>query len=234
MSADTSVERVAGAGGSTNRWITIGAVAAAVVLAVAAAIYFIAAPKLVKGDKLAGLLVSDQQLSAIVGASMKSGNVADAGAPTAGGLSKAQCLSALNAAQELSYTDTGYTDLRWSEARDNPEHVQHYVVQAVAAFPDAGRADAFVANATAMWRLCADQVVVTVLPGQAPLNWRTVGVIGVPPKVSIAASREDLKWTCQRALRAAVNVVVDVVVCADDVTDQGRRLGDEIAAQVTH
>lgn len=230
MSAGTSVQRTPP--GATKRWIAIAAAIAAVVVAVAAVLHFMGSPKLIKGEKLVSLLLNDEQLSTVMGAAMVSGKVSTEGTPTAGGLSKTQCLSALNAAQTLSYTDSGYTDVRWSDARDNPENVEHYAVQAVATFPDAARAESFVANEAAEWRLCADEVVVTVAPQQDAVNWRMAGVIGTPPKVSISATREDVKWTCQRALRAAANVVVDVTACSQQITDQGRRLGDQIAGRV--
>lgn len=232
MSADASVQPPAAGNGSTKRWIVIGAAGAAVALAVAAVLYFMAAPRLVKSDKLAGLLLNDEQISAVMGAQLSIGRVSDGGMPTSGGLSKAGCLSVLTAAQELTYTDSGHTGLRWSQARDSAEKVEHYVAQAVASFPSAERAEAFVANSAAQWRLCSDQTVVTVKPQQQPINWRLAGVIGVPPKISISESRDDVKWTCQRALRAVQNVVVDATACFVQITDQGRRIGDEIAANV--
>lgn len=233
MSAGTAVGKTDGASGLSKRWLAIAAAIAAIVVAVAAVLYFTGSPKLIKADKLAGLLLTGEQISVVLGAPMNTEDTVTGAMATSGGLSRAGCLSAMSAAQELSYIDSGYTDLRWREARDNPENVEHYVVQAVAAFPDADHAQAYVANAAATWRSCADQVVVTVKPEENQINWRLAGVIGVPPKISISGSREDVKWTCQRALRAAANVVVDVAACADQITDQGRRLGDEIAARIT-
>lgn len=232
MSGDAPIQQPAAAAGAARRWIIIGAVIAAIALAVALVLHFRDAPKIVKGSELSGLLLGDQQLSGLIGGSVTSGKVSEDGSPTPGGLSKANCLSAMDAAQALSYTDSGYTDLHWSQARDNAENVQHYVAQAVAAFPSAEQAQAYVANAAAEWRLCADQTVVTVQPDQPPVTWRLVGVVGVPPKVSISKSREDTKWTCQRALRAAANVVVDVTACGAQISDQGRKIGDAIAANV--
>jgi len=215
-----------------KRWITIGAAAAAVVLAVAGLWWFAASPRLIKGEKLAALLLDNSQISSVMGAQMTAGDVSTEAMTNPGGLSKAGCLGALVAAQELTYTDSGYTGLRWNEARDSAENMEHYFVQSVASFPDAGRAEAFVANSAALWRLCADQEVVTVKAEQPPMTWRLAGVVGVPPTISIAESRQDVRWTCQRALRAEANVVVDVTACAQQITDQGRRLGDQIAARV--
>lgn len=232
MSAGTAVGKTDEASGLSKRWLTIAAVIAAVVLSVAAVFYLVSTPKMIKADKLAGLLLNGEQISVVLGAPMNTGDTMTEAMATSGGLSRAGCLSAISAAQELSYIDSGYTDLRWREARDNPDNVEHYVVQAVAAFPDTERAQAYVANAAATWRTCADQVVVTVKQEEDPLNWRLAGVIGVPPKISISESREDVKWTCQRALRAEANVVIDVTACAGHITDEGRRLGDEIAGKV--
>lgn len=225
----------AGLDGKTSpakRWITVGAAAAAVALAVVALWWFAASPRLIRDEKLAALLLDNGQISSVMGAQMSAGDVSTRAMTDPGGLSKAGCLGALVAAQELTYADSGYTSLRWNEARDSTEHVEHYFIQAVASFPDAGRAEAFVANSASVWRLCADQEVVTVKPEQPPITWRLAGLVGVPPTVSISESREDVKWTCQRALRAAANVVVDVTACSQQITDQGRRLGDQIAARV--
>lgn len=231
MSGERSTIKSCAANGPTKRWITLGVAVAAVILAVIGLWYFVASPRLITGDKLASLLLDDSQISAVMDAQMTSGPVATGGMANSGGLSKANCLGAISAAQELSYTDSGHTDLRWREARDSPDHVEHYAVQAVAAFPSAEQAEAFVANSAAQWRLCADQTVLTVKPDETPLNWRLAGVVGVPPKISISETREDVKWTCQRALRAEANVVVDVTACADHITDQGRRIGDEIVGK---
>ncbi|MBS9536014.1 sensor domain-containing protein [Mycobacterium sp. M1] len=232
MGAGASVQQADGVSGPDKRQIVIAAVIVAVVLAVVALLYFTMRPRLVGDDKLAALFLDSNQVSAVMDAPMTLGDVGTGGLTTAGALSRAGCLSALTAAQELSYTDSGHTGLRWIEARDSTEHVQHYVVQAAAAFPSAERAAAFVANAAAQWRLCADQTVLTVGPDQASLKWRLAGVVGVPPAISILETREDVKWTCQRALRASANVVVDVTACADHITDQGRKIGDEVAAKL--
>ncbi|WP_232022106.1 sensor domain-containing protein [Mycobacterium basiliense] len=53
-----------------------------------------------------------------------------------------------------------------------------------------------------------------------------------PPKISLHRGPEGSVVICQHVLSAVSNVVLEVNVCAPQVTDQSSRIADAMAAKV--
>jgi hypothetical protein len=64
--------------------------------------------------------------------------------------------------------------------------------------------------------------------GPSGISW------GDPPKISLIMNRHNARdWTCQRALSAVWNVVIDAKACAFKIANQGVQVADKIAAKAT-
>lgn len=153
-------------------------------------------------------------------------------------VSNPDCLSTANVALDPVYAGSGYTAIVEERLADSGPDFQptHVLAQAVASFPSAYPAVAFVTNVAAKWNACAGQTItVQTIPTAGGIysedQYATGGVIGDVP--DIALSKTGDKSNCQRALRAVSNLVIDVEACGSPLGDQGRRIADTMAAKVT-
>lgn len=221
--------------GSLNKkWILWGAAGLAIVVAVVVTLVIVLRPdSSVKADQLDALLLDAGQINTIMGAqNMQASKPMPEPAQPASTLSNPDCLGALTAAQAPTYASSGFTALHWNAVKE-PGAVEHYVAQAVAVFPDAAKANAFVQNSAAQWESCAGQAV-TTSSGDSHITWTIGTPSGTPPNITLSESREDVKgWTSQRALRAESNVVIDISASGYHITDQGSQIAEKIAANVS-
>jgi hypothetical protein len=151
--------------------------------------------------------------------------------PTA--VSNPDCLSTANVALDPVYAGSGFTAIIEEQLADSGPDV---LAQAVASFPSADSALAFVNKLAAKWKACAGQTItVQTVPTAGGIyseqQYTTGRVIGDVP--DIALSKTGGTRDCQRALRAVANLVIDVEVCSSPLNDQGRKVADKMAAKAT-
>jgi serine/threonine kinase PknH len=218
-----------------RRWIILGS-AAIVALVVVLVIVFLrsAKPSGLTAGRLNSALLDSTQINTIVGTDdMQISEPLPTPTKPTIALSKPQCLGALNAAQAPTYLNSGYTQFRSTEARPLFDKVNHYVAQAVAIFPDADKAGAFVKHSADQWKTCAKATVVVMLANKSVNVWTIDTVIGDPPSITVSESRREVGWRCQRAVRAVSNAVIDATACGSDITNQGSSVADRIAANMS-
>jgi hypothetical protein len=148
-------------------------------------------------------------------------------------LSRVDCLGALTAGQAPTYVNSGYTDFRSTEAKPEGNNVDRYVAQAVAIFPDADKASAFVKRSADQWKACAEATVVVMQADKSVDVWSIETPNGDPPSITVLESRREIGWRCQRAMRAVSNAVIDAAACGFNVTNQGSSVADGIAANIS-
>lgn len=221
------------AGRSRKRWLVAAGVSLVVVAAAVCAIAFRSTtPPLAAAEELGSALLDASQINAIMGASaMRVGAPAHAPTMPTSRLSKPECLGALATAQLPTYAGSGYTGFRWTEAKEAAGAVAHYVAQAVAVYPNVDLAQAYVTESDQRWNTCADQKIAALFADKSAMVWKLGTVSGQSPQVSLRETRADIDWTCQRALRAVNNVVVDATACAAGVAEQGVAIADAVAAK---
>lgn len=210
-----------------------GSVLAAALVAIVALIFFLRHDPGVKPDQLNSLLLDAEAINTVLGASdMQPGELQVEPARPRGTLSNPDCLSALAAAQSPTYASSGYTASRWGWMKDSEDGaIQHYVVQAVATFPDAAKASAFVQGVAEQWKACSGETV--TVNADSVDTWLIEDVTGEPPSIALLESRTDVAgWVNQRALRAVSNVVIDVSAAGYHITDQGNAIANKIAGNV--
>jgi serine/threonine kinase PknH len=218
-----------------RRWIILGS-AAIVAIVVVLVIVFLRStkPSAVTAGRLDSALLDKTQINTIVGTDdMQISEPLPTPTKPTIALSKPQCLGALNAAQAPTYLNSGYTQFRSTEARPLFDKVNHYVAQAVAIFPDADKAGAFVKHSADQWKTCAKATVVVMLANKSVNVWTIDTVIGDPPSITVSESRREVGWRCQRAVRAVSNAVIDATACGSDITNQGSLVADRIAANMS-
>jgi len=218
-----------------RRWIFLGS-AAIVAIVVVLLIVFLRStkPSAVTAGRLDSALLDSTQINTIVGTDdMQISEPMPTPTKPTIALSKPQCLGALDAAQAPTYLNSGYTQFRSTEARPLFNKVDHYVAQAVAIFPDADKAGAFVKHSADQWKTCAKATVVVMLANKSINVWTIDTVIGDPPSITVSESRREVGWRCQRAVRAVSNAVIDATACGSDITNQGSSVADRIAANMS-
>ncbi len=221
---------------SRTRWIVAASVAVVAAVVLVGVFFWVRKPSLVTAAALDSLLLNAAQINTIIDAS----DMQMIGEPESGpatptiALSRPDCLGALSAAQTPTYADSGYTQLRRAAARNTGEHFEHYVAQAVATFPNADKASEFVQQSAIQWRICAMQTVVVMQDANKSVEtWKLKTVSGYPPNIALSETREGVNWTCQRAMRAVSNAVIDATACGFTITDQGRLIAEKIAANIS-
>jgi PknH-like extracellular domain len=154
-------------------------------------------------------------------------------------VSPPDCVSTATVALDPVYSGSGYTAIIEERLADNGPDFQptHLLEQAVASFPSADLALAFVNKLAGKWKACAGQdITVQTAPTTAPgiyseQRYTTGGLIGEVPK--IALSKTGGTRDCQRALDAVSNLVIDVEACGSPLGDRGRQIVDKMAAKAT-
>jgi len=131
------------------------------------------------------------------------------------------CLAVAGAAQQATYSDSGWTALHGQVLREPPTSPawSHYAVQAVVLFPTAQSAADFYAGSRDNWAGCASREL-AYAQQLAPDQVWSVGPTSTDDGV-LAVSREQRgpqRWFCQRALTVHGNVGVDVEACSLDGT----------------
>ncbi len=142
------------------------------------------------------------------------------------------CVALVYAIQDDVYRNTGAQRVyaRLLQADDPRINTAEAVIE----FSSAQLAATFLQRQQSIWQSCADTSTDASLPGKAAVPW-TVGSTSTTDDGTLTAgvtSGGDVPLTCQRALTARNNIVVDVRACRPDVTDQAVTLAAQIAGKI--
>lgn len=182
-------------------------------------------------DALRALLLTAEQVNPIMAATdMAVTRTHTALSDDSATMEPRECLAVDGAAQEQVYADSGYTGVR-EQAMSDGDDFEHYVDQAVIAFPSAKRAAAFFANSAQQWQACHEYSHI-----QSGTTWTAGPITNVDGMLSTVATQDnagnDVSWACGRALTVANNVVVDVNTCSAEPKDTAVVIAGQIAATV--
>jgi serine/threonine kinase PknH len=241
---------------SRRRWIIAGAAVAAAVITAAVLIAALGTgPKptptahtpsksptpttpptpMVTPDRLDSILLTPQDVNAIMGATgMQSEQGIRHGifVSNFAQLSNPACLPSLYIDQGPVYRGSGYTAVSYDELSEPGNNYTHIVEEAALTFPSADQAVGLVKSAAAKIGACAGQSI-TQSQGGASIRWTIGNLVGDVPTVTQVNAQQGNSFTCQRAMSAVLNVVVDVDACAAQVSTQGRQIADKMTANAT-
>ncbi len=161
---------------------------------------------------------------------MKEGAHSDQLRAQQGTLSDPECLSAFEPFEESVYRPHNPTAIHTQVVQSAGD--AHRVVEAVAKFPSAEKARAFVELSAGKWQGCANKTVTFTNPSKST-EWTFGEVNGAAPKITMTRAQTDNGRTCQHALSAAGDLVIEVQACGNDITDGAARLADQIAAKAS-
>jgi serine/threonine kinase PknH len=231
---------------SRNRLLIAGGAALVVVMAVIAAIVFFtrgqsptpsskpttAAGAPTASANLDSILLSTAEINTVMGASnMQPTNQSEKTTVAPGTLSNPDCLGALSTIQSSVYEGSGYTAVRGQAL--NADDPPHFVYEAAVSFASAEQAHAFVKASADKWQACVGQPLTVTMPNKKVFHWNFANVVGAPPKITQVHTQASGARACQHALSAVSTVVIDVMACGPQITDEGSRIADQMAAKVT-
>jgi hypothetical protein len=196
------------------------------------------APAPLSASALAGLLLSADELDTLMDASslklvhtgrkMYTNHTPDD-----------ECLVGWINVHKKVYADTGWTAMRRQELHEPGEHYSHVAFQAVVAFPEAIDAHDFYAEQVTSWSECGNRTVNERNLGDPDNDndsyWSLAEANETDGVLTISRVAEGGSGaSCQRALTAQNNVVIDIDACAfEGVTNEGAEIAKAIAAKVS-
>lgn len=190
------------------------------------------APQPLPTRALIGLLLNASEISSIVGARMSVVESSDAmytNEPLADG-----CL-VWAGSQRYNYQGSGWTGVRSQRLLDRRDDADHIAYQAVVAFPDGLAAHEFYDSQVTEWAKCDDRRVDLHDAGDPNAHYWSLSKATDNDGILTITRVEDEStrgWSCQRALTAENNVVVDVSACMHHVDDQGIQIARQITQKI--
>ncbi len=185
---------------------------------------------------MSALLLTPEQVAEIMGADKL---VQDAFADTviddSPKLEEKNCIGVVAPAQHLVYANTGWTAIRSQALRNPGEGPRSYqVIQAVIAFPEPQAAQSVLAAQKSQWSGCSGHPYTLNFPTPpTPQRWTAGPLTDSADTLSMTQQLEDGGGMgCQRVMSTRNNVVIDIVACRYDVTNQGVNLLNAIAARI--
>ena len=147
-------------------------------------------------------------------------------------ISDEACLGSLYNAEEVVYEDSGWTgvvDQVLTQPIDDPDH---WVEQTVVRFTSSDDASALYQKSKTEWQECVGQGV-SVFDQGYEFHWEFDGLTIDDNTISQTALQIDSDgWTCQHALRAVSNFVVEASTCGTALGDEAVEIVEGLANKV--
>ena len=187
-------------------------------------------------DRLDSILLSAAEVNTLLGTTtlQPHGSIDHATVSNPRTLSNPDCAEAFHAAQSGVYQNSGYTAISKGEFDGPGKPSNYHVEQAAVSFPSADEALAFLKNSADKLRACEGQTITETVPssGRGDHPWTIENLVGDVPTITqrmTAVEHPDV--ACQRALRAVLNLVIDVRVGGPNISDNAALLiADKMAA----
>lgn len=143
-----------------------------------------------------------------------------------------ECHGLVYIAGEIEYAPTTFSEMRWRIVRS--EDVGG-VVEMVAEFPSAAKADKFIDEQTKAWEGCAGEVITTKDKVGTSTTQQRVAAVRARPHIVIASIETSSETPCQHdqhVLQAVSNVLLDVSACSNSVSDPAEAIASKLAERV--
>ncbi len=185
---------------------------------------------------MSALLANPDQVAEIMGADKL---VQDAFADTviddSPKLEEKNCIGVVAPAQHLVYGNTGWTAIRSQALRNPGEGPRSFqVIQAVIGFPEPSAAQSVLTAQKTQWSGCSGRPYTLNFPTPpTPQRWTAGALTDTDGTLSMTQLLQDGGGMgCQRVMATRNNVVIDLVACRYDVTNQGVNLLKAIEAKI--
>ena len=187
-------------------------------------------------DQLASMLADESAINAIMGTTALRVYYTYRslpGWPEGDVYSRPECMPQIANAMEAGYHGRHYGQVRGARLADNRPSDARSIDEAVVEFDSGSAAQAVVAATVQSWRACANALLTITSANRAPERWS----MGSPRVVNgvqvVDADDPDSTsgWRTSHAMRAADNVVIDVRVTDNAVSDQAVRVVNAIVGR---
>lgn len=144
-----------------------------------------------------------------------------------------ECHGLVYIAGEIEYAATNFTAMRWRIV--GAENVGT-VVEMVAQLPSVAKADEFIDEQTEAWEGCAGEVITSKDKASTSTTQDRVTAVRTRPHTVIASidavSSESPCQHGQHVLQAVSDVILDVSVCGNSVSDPAEAIASKLADRV--
>jgi hypothetical protein len=149
-----------------------------------------------------------------------------------------ECVAMFYSFDDSAYKDSGYTDSRTQPVKAETS-VRVVGYQSAIRFSSPAQATAFLRELADEWKACSEHLVeVTEIsqPSGAEVKstWRATPLDDKGSQIAETVTRDDGSAACQHVLRAESNVIIDVLVCGDQVSNQAERIVAQMGSKVTN
>lgn len=189
-------------------------------------------PRPVAASMLADLLLKASTVSDIMGASgMRVEDSRSRMFDSARQFPDHACMPAWMPVEQSVYAGTNWTATvvqTLSEAA-----LDHFVIQAATTFVNRDDAQSFFDATARRWSPCGERSFTTTKDGYRDTPWTFDTVADIDSTVWMTQHQDNTAgWSCQRALRVANNVAIDVLACKLYVSDEAVTIANGIDARL--
>ena len=193
-------------------------------------------PTLVPASALEGLLLSADEVAAVMGTNAM---VADTPFVTARDhrilMPNLNCLGIWEVGESAVYKDSGFSAIRGQLLRQpDTNDWQDLVIQAGVIFPSTEAARAFFSASVDRWTNCTNHRVNITLNDQPKKTWWFGNLTKTDTELSMPVIRGASERTCQHVLSVSNNVIVDVLACSPTATDQAATIAQKMKDRLPH
>jgi hypothetical protein len=184
------------------------------------------------GD-LASTLLSAEEVNSIMGAEdMETVEAGETMLDHSADVSDPACLGALYNAEELVYEGSGWTDVVDEVLTQRQDNADQWVEQTAVRFPSGEDAASFYEMSKSQWQECVDREV-SVFDGEYVVTWAFEAMTVTDTMISQSARQLDSGgWTCQHAMSAVSDVVVEASACTMTPNDEAITIVEALVKNV--
>lgn len=183
------------------------------------------------------ILLTVSDVSSIVGGSgLQISNSAQDLADSSDIVDNLDCLGVVFAAEKNTYQGSNWKAVRDQIIREPGDDKKHWVEQTVVLFPSADKAADFFHKSRDEWKNCANTSVSTQGSGNTSYDWK-LGQMREPSDTEITIRMDQQhsdNWSCQHALGAVSNLIVEAVACGRGVSNEGEQIVQRIVENATN
>jgi hypothetical protein len=146
-------------------------------------------------------------------------------------MGKLNCLGVMYAAEKQVYAGSNWKAVRDQIIREPSDNKKHWVEQTVVLFSSWEKATDFLDKSRDEWKSCANTSVSTRGSSNASVTW-TLRQVGEPNDTEITIDMDQQNsdnWSCQHALSAMSNIIIESVACGHNITNEGEKIVQKIA-----
>lgn len=192
-------------------------------------------PPTVAPGALSGLMLNAAELADMTGAeTMERYSSFDTTVDDTPIIVQKECTGAWAPGERVTYAESGWVAIRNLGVQNNPQLPTHRAIEVVVSVPSAAAAEELLTKQAESWEHCAGTRITLNFPQPpTPQYWTFDKPVKTDTTLSITYQLEGGGGMgCQHVMAIRNNVVVDVLACRGDVSNQAMNIADAIRAKI--